>query len=284
MENEIRYIIAKEPQGMLFLAGHAGWNQTLEDCRMVTSSDNSIAVYALDGEKVIGCAGCFIFGENTLGHINMVVTHQDYRKRGIAKKMVSTLMEKAACRTYRLYATESGGYVYTKLGFRPLLGQKKYFASGASFPAMEEIPEGIFPVTEKDLKELFALDEKVFGFRREKILEYLFRSHRELAFCHRNESGCMDAFTLGRIGPAARNIMCSAEDPASGEKLFFYSCSLKTSAEKLQTMIYDNQESFRKKLLERGFTEGTKMNLMDCGDHFPLPGITCYGIAGGEFG
>ena len=284
MEDDIRYIIAKEPQGMLSLAGHAGWNQTLEDCRMVTSSDNSLAVYALAGENVIGCAGCFIFGGNTLGHINMVVTHQDYRGQGIAKNMVRMLMEKAACRTYRLYATRSGGYVYTKLGFKPLLGQTKYFASAALFPALEKLPEGIFPVTEKDLDELYALDEEVFGFRREKIMEYLFRSHRELAFCYRNEKGNMDAFTLGRIGPAARNIMCSARVPASGEKLFFYSCSLKTSAEKLQTMIYDNQECFRNKLLERGFVEGTNMNLMDCGRDFPLPGLSCYGIAGGEFG
>lgn len=284
MENQIRYRIADDPQGMLFLAGHAGWNQTLEDCRMVTSSDNSLAVYAFDGEKVIGCAGCFLFGGNTLGHINMVVTHQDYRKQGIAKKMVAMLMEKAACRTYRLYATQSGGYVYTKLGFKPLLGQKKYFASAALFPVLEKLPEGIFPVTEKDLDELYALDEEIFGFRREKIMEYLFQSHRELAFCHRDEKGNMDAFTLGRIGPAARNIMCSAKEPSAGEKLFFYSCTLKTSAEKLQTMIYDNQESFRNRLLERGFTEGTNMNLMDCGESYPLPGITCYGIAGGEFG
>jgi hypothetical protein len=118
----------------------------------------------------------------------------------------------------------------------------------------------------------------------EKIMEYLFQSHRELAFCHRDEKGNMDAFTLGRIGPAARNIMCSAKEPSAGEKLFFYSCTLKTSAEKLQTMIYDNQESFRNRLLERGFAEGTNMNLMDCGESYPLPGITCYGIAGGEFG
>ena len=185
--NNIGYRIAESPEGMLFLAGHAGWNQTMEDCRMVTSSGNSLAVYAFDGEKVIGCAGCFIFGEKLLGHINMVVTHQDYRGRGIAKKMVSMLMEKASCRTYRLYATSAGGFVYTKLGFVPLLGQKKYFASSGSFPALEKVPEGISPVTEDDLEELYALDGEVFGFRREKIMEYLFCTHRELAYCHRNE-------------------------------------------------------------------------------------------------
>lgn len=284
MSGNIQYKTADRPEGMLYLAGHAGWNQTLEDCRMVTSSGNSLAVYAYDGENVIGCAGCFIFGERTLCHINMVVTHENYRGRGIAKKMVGFLMEKAACRTYRLYATQAGGHVYTKLGFKPLLGQKKYFASSGSFPALDKIPEGIYPVTENDLEELYLLDEATFGFRREKVIEYLFRTHRNLAFCHRDPAGKMDAFTLGRIGPAARNIMCSASDPVSGGKLFFYSCSLKTDAEKLQTMIYDNQENFRKILLERGFTQGTEMNLMDQGETFPLPGLNCYGIAGGEFG
>lgn len=284
MSEEIIYKLAEEPAGMLFLAGHAGWNQTLEDCRMVTNSENSLAVYAYCGEKLAGCAGCFIFGNGTLGHINMVVTHQQYRKRGIAKKMVALLMEKACCRTYRLYATESGGYVYSKLGFVPLLGQKKYFAHSSSFPVPATIPEGIYPVEEKDLEELYTLDETIFGFRREKIINHLFDSHRELAFCHRNEKNVMDAFTLGRIGPAARNIMCSAVEPSAGEKLFFYSCTLKTSAEKLQTMIYSNQEKFIRTLLQKGFTEGTAMNLMDCGAAFPLPSSGCYGIAGGEFG
>ncbi len=284
MDKKIEYVFTKEPAGMLFLAGHAGWNQTMEDCRMVTSSDNSLAVYALAGEKIIGCAGCFIFGDRQLGHINMVVTHEDYRGRGIAKTMVKMLMEKAACRTYRLYATPSGGHVYTKLGFVPLLGQRKYFASCKDFPVMDEMPEGIFPVTEKDLEEMYILDEKIFGFPRRKIMEYLFRTHPELAFCHRDPDGKMNAFTLGRIGPAARNIMCSSIEPSAAQKLFFYSCTLKSGAEKLQTMIYDNQENFRKILLEKGFTEGVNMNLMDWGEHFPLPDTGCYGIAGGEFG
>ena len=61
MSGNIQYKTADRPEGMLYLAGHAGWNQTLEDCRMVTSSGISLAVYAYDGENVIGCAGCFIF-------------------------------------------------------------------------------------------------------------------------------------------------------------------------------------------------------------------------------
>lgn len=284
MEEVITYKDAKDPAGMLYLAGHAGWNQTLEDCRMVTSSENSLSVYAYDRERIIGCAGCFVFGDRQLGHINMVVTHEEYRGRGIAKKMVKYLMEKTSCRTYRLYATKAGGFVYTKLGFVPLLGQKKYFASSSLFPACTVIPEGIFPIEEKDLEEVYRLDESVFGFRREKVMEYLYKNHKELAYCHKDKNGKMDAFTLGRIGPAARNIMCSAKDPAAGEKLFFFSCRIRTSAEKLQTMLYSNQETFRKKLLENAFTEGTEMNLMDQGESFPLPDLCCYGIAGGEFG
>ena len=102
---EIRLETAKDPAGMLSLAGHAGWNQTLSDCAVVTGSENSLAVYAFCGERLAGCAGCFLFGDHDLCHINMVVTHADFRRRGIAKRMVSFLMEKTACRTCRLYAT-----------------------------------------------------------------------------------------------------------------------------------------------------------------------------------
>ena len=281
---EIRLETAKDPAGMLSLAGHAGWNQTLSDCAVVTGSENSLAVYAFCGERLAGCAGCFLFGDHDLCHINMVVTHADFRRRGIAKRMVSFLMEMAACRTCRLYATQAGGLVYAKLGFVPLLGQKKYFAASSDFPAAEKLPSGVSPVGEGDLPELFDLDEAVFGFRREKIMRYLFSSRRELAFCHRNEAGKMDAFTLGRIGPAARNIMCSALDPAAGRELFFFSCTLKTPAEKLQTMIYDNNGTFRSELLKHGFAEGTAMNLMDRGEALALPSPGCFGIAGGEFG
>lgn len=85
-------------------------------------------VLAYDSEKAVGCATlCYItvmptFDHQTgkRAHLMNVYTNADYRRQGIARKMVSTLLDEAKEKgvTYvSLDTTKSGEPLYKSLGF-----------------------------------------------------------------------------------------------------------------------------------------------------------------------
>lgn len=93
-----------------------------------TNGDQT-TVLAFDGENAVGCATiCFITLMPTLdhpsgkrAHIMNVYTNESYRRRGIARKMVTALLDEAKTRgvTYvSLDATENGRPLYKTLGFK----------------------------------------------------------------------------------------------------------------------------------------------------------------------
>lgn len=86
-------------------------------------------VLAYDGDKPVGCATiCYITlmptNDHPAGkraHIMNVYTNASYRRQGIARKMVTTLLDEAKARgvTYiSLDATESRRPLYKTLGFK----------------------------------------------------------------------------------------------------------------------------------------------------------------------
>lgn len=87
-------------------------------------------VLAYDGEKPIGCATiCYVGLMPTFdhpsgkrAHIMNVYTNAEYRRRGIARQMVTMLLDEARVRGVSyvsLDATENGRPFYTSLGFAP---------------------------------------------------------------------------------------------------------------------------------------------------------------------
>lgn len=92
-----------------------------------TNGDQT-TVLAFDGEKAVGCATvCYItliptFDHPTgkRAHIMNAYTNADHRRQGIARQMITMLIDEARERgaTYvSLDATENGRPLYTSLGF-----------------------------------------------------------------------------------------------------------------------------------------------------------------------
>lgn len=93
-------------------------------------SGDQTTVLAFDGEKAVGCATiCYITVMPTFdhpigkrAHIMNVYTNADYRRRGIARQMVTMLIGEAKERGVgyiSLDATENGRPLYSTLGFAP---------------------------------------------------------------------------------------------------------------------------------------------------------------------
>lgn len=91
---------------------------------------NQRTVLALDGEKPVGCATiCYMTWLPTLGHptgrrahLMNVYTVPEYRRQGVARQMVTALMDDAKARgitEISLDATAAGRPLYEALGFKP---------------------------------------------------------------------------------------------------------------------------------------------------------------------
>lgn len=85
-------------------------------------------VVAEDGEKVVGCASIsyitimptYNHPTGRRAHLMNVYTNEAYRRQGIARKMVSQLIDEAkkrGCTEISLDATLAGRFVYKTLGF-----------------------------------------------------------------------------------------------------------------------------------------------------------------------
>ena len=99
----------------------------VEKSREYFSGPNQSSVLAFDSGTVIGCATMCYLDVPTMehpsgfrGHLMNVYTKQQYRRRGIARKMVETLIDEArkkGATEITLDATEEGRPLYKKLGF-----------------------------------------------------------------------------------------------------------------------------------------------------------------------
>lgn len=103
-------------------------DELIECSREYFLNGDQTTVLALDGEKVIGCASMsyiwimptFSHPTGKRAHLMNVYTNKNYRRQGIAAKMVKLLIEEAKSRgatEISLDATDAGKPLYKSLGF-----------------------------------------------------------------------------------------------------------------------------------------------------------------------
>ena len=83
---------------------------------------------AMDGDRIVGTSGMsFVekppyFGcpSGKIGLLSSMFTHPDYRRKGIAKELLSRVIEEArtyGCGTVQITASDMGVLLYTDFGF-----------------------------------------------------------------------------------------------------------------------------------------------------------------------
>ena len=105
------------PLGLRF-SSIAGWNQTIDDWRLLLASAACYGV-EIDG-RLVSTATLICYGRR-LGWIGMVLTHPEFRRRGLARELVTHLIARAeelGMETVKLDATDEGRGLYESLGFR----------------------------------------------------------------------------------------------------------------------------------------------------------------------
>src|ERR1041385_7707967 len=118
-EGTIRLLTSADLPHAFGLSSLAGWNQTAEDWNLLLRLSPAGCFGLQIGNTLAATATLFCYG-TWLAWVGMVLTHPDFRRRGLATLLLRHVLAVAdtlAIHTVKLDATEMGQPLYRSLGF-----------------------------------------------------------------------------------------------------------------------------------------------------------------------
>jgi creatinine amidohydrolase/Fe(II)-dependent formamide hydrolase-like protein/GNAT superfamily N-acetyltransferase len=175
----------------------AGWNQQRADWEMILDAgrtqDNLVTVRA---GRVVGTTTALPCGRNC-AWIGMVLVDPEFRRLGIATRMLRQILQQVNCETVRLDATPAGRAVYRREGFAADWDLERLTCR--CLPFVEARDERLAPANESDMTDIVEPDREVFGYDRGPILARLRERSEECAW-KIEQGNRLRGFCLGRPG------------------------------------------------------------------------------------
>lgn len=168
----LRRLASTDLPAALELSEQAGWNQTVDDWRMLIDlAPEGCFAIEVDGE-LAATTTLLCYGRR-LAWIGMVLTKKPYRGRGFARRLLTqalTLADQTAIETVKLDATDQGQPLYEKMGFRSEQAVERWTRQGTKRTIGTADPVGDHPA-----ENWLTTDHLAFGADRSALLEHLAR-------------------------------------------------------------------------------------------------------------
>lgn len=185
------------------LSTAANWNQSSEDWLRVIQLSIKGCRCIEDAGKIVATTILLPYGKH-LAWIGMVLTRPEYRRQGLARRLMEDAISDAeldGIRTLKLDATDEGRPLYESLGFVVEETVERWGRDGefGAAKAKAYVDSGVSTDCSSDARisdDLFAKDEVAFGVSRKTLLEMLSKSGRI------NTTSC--GYVLSRSGRTAR--------------------------------------------------------------------------------
>lgn len=166
---EIRPFSYEELPGMSHLSADAGWNQPEDELKEIIRRSEKYILGAFYGRQIVGMAAFCPFPDGVFACLNEVLVDQQWRRKGIACRILEQLIPLAAADypVHRLCATDMGRPLYERFGFFP------YAVLDYGTLSFKEIPEPdgvILPAGLEHLPGMCALDRRVYGADRSAMI------------------------------------------------------------------------------------------------------------------
>ncbi|AFG36705.1 GNAT family N-acetyltransferase [Spirochaeta africana] len=197
--------------------------------------------------RLVGVGAAIRYGST--GWLAHIITHPDYRRRGIGATTVETLVQTLrthSCSTISLFASSDGAPLYAKAGFATdceyAFYRRQAMPDGTAAPApgaagipaeAHGIP-GITAVRAADIPGLHELDKRISGEDRVAVLG----NQLHHAIVYRDSEG-IRGYYLPQLGEGA----IAAETPAAAAALL--ECKTRTSPTGKATLPQQNHEGRR---------------------------------------
>ena len=181
------------------LSNAEGWNQTEKDWKLLIESPQNVCLVAEYNNKIIGTTTAMNYA-NQIAWIGMVLVATECRGQGVSKLLLTNVLKKLeSFASIKLDATPAGQQVYKKFDFKD-----EYLVTRVVTVSMKNLSfddDTILAesIRLKDIEEIIALDEHVFGTNRRQLIESLIKRYPHKAWLlKRNNS--ISGFALGREG------------------------------------------------------------------------------------
>jgi GNAT superfamily N-acetyltransferase len=157
------------------------WNQTAEDWQAVLTL-NPESCFATEIGGALAATTTLHCYERGLGWIGMVLARPEFRRQGIARRLLRRVLDWAGetgIETVKLDATDQGQPLYESLGFRAERTVERWWRPGVVANSHAgRIPTAIVPYSEESWREY---DREAFGADRSQVLRLLAQRGRSFA-------------------------------------------------------------------------------------------------------
>ena len=267
------------------LSNAEGWNQTEKDWKLFIENPGNVCMVAECGNKIIGTTTAINYS-NQVAWIGMVLVDKEYRGQGISKSLLANIFKKSeSCKSIKLDATPEGQHVYKKFGFKD-----EYLIARMANSLMKTLPsdndDDILPepIQLKDIPEIIALDEIIFGANRTQLIKSLVREYPGKAeLVKRNNR--ITGFALGRDGNKYHHIGPVVASNITDTRILITNALTKLTNQSIIVDVLGDKEDLLTWLHSIGFIKQRHFTRMYKKEN-TRPGITGkqYLICGPEFG
>jgi GNAT superfamily N-acetyltransferase len=195
----------------LRLSQASGWNQAIEDWRLLLSLGPGLFRVAVEDGRVVASGGAVRYGD-ALAWICMILVDPAKRGHGIGTRIFEDVLERAKAymrcgglRCVGLDATPAGHGIYAACGFQDEGGIVRTRAEGSGLESCtaeprqnQDLTPSARPLTAADLPAVLARDREVFGADRGAVLRWAHATAPDLAWIA-STAGTL-AYCFGRHG------------------------------------------------------------------------------------
>ncbi len=192
----VRPLTAADLNRAFSLSATAGWNQRVDDWRMLLRLAPDGCFAAVAGDRLIGTAIGIDY--KTFGWIAMMLVDPSWRGRGLGGRLLEAAMSAVpADLPIRLDATPLGRPLYQRYGFADETTLTRHVREGGrdagNLPGADARAR---PLTTSDIDTVAEQDLHAFGGERRAVIEWAWRGAPEYSYIVDSGSG----FCLGRQG------------------------------------------------------------------------------------
>ena len=209
----------------LRLSRASGWNQTIEDWRLLLSLGPGLFRVAAEEGHIVASGGAVRYGD-ALAWICMILVDPARRGHGIGTRIFDDVLDRTEAlvrtgglRVVGLDATPAGHGIYLQQGFQDAGGIVR-MREGSGLEScsrgqgtIQDLTPSVRPLAAEDLADVLAFDRGVFGGDRGAALRWAFASAPDLAWTGRTAG--RTAYCFGRHGDHSDHVgPVVTEDPA----------------------------------------------------------------------
>jgi GNAT superfamily N-acetyltransferase len=187
----------------LRLSRGSGWNQTIEDWRVLLSLGPGLFRVAVEDGRIVASGGAVRYGE-ALAWICMILVDPARRGHGIGTQTFDDVLERTdalvragSLRVVGLDATPAGRGLYARQGFGDAGGIVR-MRTERKGSGLESCPPTVRPLAAEDLTAVLSFDREVFGADRSAVLRWALAAAPDLAWIGRGTG--QTAYCFGRHG------------------------------------------------------------------------------------